>query len=203
VAITEEVTSTLEEYLEAIYRLQQVDSAAKTGDIAKRLNVALGTVTNTIESMERQDLVVHEPYKGVKLTARGRKMALGVIRRHRLSERLLTDILKVEWGKVHDAACKLEHAIADEDVLEPLDRVLGHPKTCPHGNPIPLESGRVVEERSELLTDLKQGEGGVIVKITDERQDVLQYLATLGLVPGTPVSVEEKAPFSGPCDLGQ
>jgi len=197
-AAIEEVSATIEEYLEAIYRLQERNGSAKTTELAKRLKVALGTITNTIESMEKQNLVVHEPYKGVKLTAKGRKMALDVLRRHRLSERLLTDILRMEWSKAHDVACRLEHAIADKDVLKPLEKVLGHPKTCPHGNPIPTESGKLAEEKSELLTNLSQGESGVIVKITDERQDMLQYLATLGLVPGASVSVEEKAPFNGP-----
>jgi len=194
----EEVSSTIEEYLEAIYRLQERNGSAKTTELAKQLKVALGTITNTIESMEKQNLVVHEPYKGVKLTANGRKIALDVVRRHRLSERLLTDILQMEWSKAHDAACRLEHAIADKDVLKPLEKALGHPKTCPHGNPIPSESGRFAEEKSELLANLSLGESGVIVKITDERQDMLQYLATLGLVPGASVSIEEKAPFNGP-----
>jgi len=197
-AAIEEVSTTIEEYLEAIYRLQERNGSAKTTELAKLLKVALGTITNTIESMEKQSLVVHEPYKGVKLTDKGRKIALDVIRRHRLSERLLTDILQMEWSKAHDVACTLEHAIADKDVLRPLEKALGHPKTCPHGNPIPTESGRLPEEKSELLTNLNPRERGVIVKITDERQDMLQYLATLGLVPGASVSIEEKAPFNGP-----
>lgn len=193
-----EVSATTEEYLEAIYRLEEQNGSAKTSELAKRMKVALGTITNTVESMEKQNLVFHEPYKGVKLTPKGRKTALDVLRRHRLSERLLTDILQLEWSKAHDAACKLEHAIADKDVLRPLEKALGHPKTCPHGNPIPSESGRLSEEKSELLTSLSQGESGTIVKVTDERQDMLQYLATLGLVPGASVFVEEKAPFNGP-----
>jgi len=197
-SVAEEVSATIEEYLEAIYILQERSGSAKTTELAKRLKVALGTVTNTIESMEKQNLIVHEPYKGVKLTAKGRKIALNVVRRHRLSERLLTDILRLEWSKAHDIACKLEHAIAGEDIIKPLEKALGNPKTCPHGNPIPTESGRLAEEKSELLTNLSQGESGVIVKITDERQDMLQYLATLGLVPGASVSIEEKAPFNGP-----
>jgi len=195
---TNEVSATIEEYLEAIYALQERNGSAKTTELAKRLSVALGTITNTIESMEKQNLVVHEPYKGVKLTAKGRKKALDVVRRHRLSERLLTDILQFEWSKAHDAACKLEHAIAGDEIIKPLEKALRHPKTCPHGNPIPSESGRLVEEKSEMLTSLSQGESSVIVKITDERQDMLQYLATLGLVPGASVSIEEKAPFNGP-----
>jgi len=134
-AAFEEISATVEEYLEAIYKLEERRDAAKTGDLAKQLKVALGTVTNTIENMEKQNLVVHEPYKGVKLTDKGRKRALNVIRRHCLSERLLTDILRLEWSKVHDAACKLEHAFADEELSRSLDEALGHPKTCPHGNP--------------------------------------------------------------------
>jgi len=194
----EEVSSTIEEYLEAIYRLQERDGAAKTTELAKQLKVALGTITNTVESLEKQSLVVHEPYKGVKLTAKGRKIALNVVRRHRLSECLLVDILKLEWGKAHDAACKLEHAFADKELIEPLAKALGNPKACPHGNPIPSASGELVEERSEVLTKLDAGDKGVIVKVTDERQDILQYLGKLGLKPGASVEIQEKAPFEGP-----
>lgn len=193
-----DVSSTMEEYLEAIYRLEEKKGSAKTGDLAKELNVTLGTITNTIESMEKQNLITHKPYKGVNLTKKGRKIALDVVRRHRLSERLLTDILKIEWSKAHDAACKLECAIADRDIIKPLEKALGKPKTCPHGNPIPSESGRVIEKKSELLSNLSLGEEGTIVKITDERPDLLQYLARLGLVPGASVQIAEKAPFNGP-----
>ena len=194
----EEVSSTVEEYLEAIYRLQERDGAAKTTELAKQLKVALGTITNTVESLERQSLVVHQPYKGVKLTAKGRKIALNVVRRHRLSECLLVDILKLEWGKAHDAACKLEHAFADKELIGPLEKALGNPKACPHGNPIPSASGKLKEEHSQTLTTLKAGEKGIIVKVTDERQDILQYLGKLGLKPGASVEIQEKAPFDGP-----
>lgn len=193
-----ELSATIEEYLEAIYRLEEKKGSARTGDIAKELNVTLGTITNTIESMEKQRLVRHKPYRGVNLTRRGRQIALDVIRRHRLSERLLTDILSLEWSKAHDAACRLEHAIADKDIVEPLEKALGKPKTCPHGNPIPSASGEVVEEKSKILADLSLGEEGIIVKVTNEKPELLQYLATLGLVPGSKVQIEEKAPFNGP-----
>lgn len=193
-----EISPTIEEYLEAIYKLQERNGAAKTTRLAEQLKVALGTITNTIESMEKQSLVIHEPYKGVKLTTKGRKMALDVIRRHRLSERLLTDVLRLEWSKAHDAACKLEHVFADKELSRPLDRALGHPKTCPHGNPIPTETGKLTEEQSEVLSNLNRGEKGTVVKVTDERPDMLQYLATLGLMPGASVEMEEKAPFNGP-----
>lgn len=186
-----------EEYLETIYKLEEKTGSAKTSDIANQLQVKLGTVTNTIETLEKQGLITHEPYKGVKLTGKGRNVALAVVRRHRLSERLLTDILHLDWSKVHDLACKFEHIITKE-LIKPLEKALGHPKTCPHGHPIPTESGRVVEERSEVLAALNPKERGTIVKITEEKPEVLRYLATLGLIPGTCVEVEEKAPFNGP-----
>ena len=192
------VSSTVEEYLEAIYKLQEKEGTAKTTELAKELKVALGTITNTIESLEKQSLVIHQPYKGVKLTVKGRKIALDVVRRHRLSERLLVDILRLEWSKAHDAACKLEHAFADKELSRPLEKALGNPKTCPHGNPIPSESGKLVEEQSKALMSLDVGEKGTIMKVTDEREDILQYLGKLGLVPGALVEIEEKAPFNGP-----
>jgi DtxR family Mn-dependent transcriptional regulator len=198
--MSEEVTAVIEEYLEGIFRLQEKSGVARTSDIVQLLQVVPGTVTNTVERLEKEGLVTHEPYKGVKLTEKGLKIALQVVRRHRLSERLLTDILHVEWDKVHDAACKLEHGITDE-IIKPLEKALGHPKTCPHGNPIPTKCGGIIEEKSQRLTELDEREQGVIVKITEEKSDLLHYLDTLGLVPGTSVEVVEKAPFDGPITL--
>ncbi len=194
---TPTISHETEEYLEAIYRLEEERGFARTSELASELKVVPGSVTNTVENLERRGLIVHEPYRGVKLSEEGRKIALDVVRRHRLSERLLTDILRIHWSQVHDAACKLEHAIA-EDVIKPLERALGHPKTCPHGNPIPSESGEVVEAESEPLTNLSPGESGTIVKVVDERRDLLQYLATLGLVPGVLIEVREKSSLNDP-----
>lgn len=190
------VSAKAEEYLEAIYRLEKKTGAAKTLELAHQLKVVPGSVTNTIESLERRGLVIHEPYKGAKLTEKGRKLAINVLRRHRLAERLLTDVLGLDWSRAHDAACKLEHGIA-EDIVKPLEKALRHPKTCPHGNPVPTACGGIIEEKSEPLTNLNPGEKGIIAKITKEESDVLQHLATLGIMPGVTVEVEEKATFNG------
>jgi len=195
-----EVSSATEEYLEGIYRLQEKSGVARTSDLVNLLKVAPGTVTNTVERLEKEGLITHEPYKGVKLTEKGRKISLQVLRRHRLSERLLTDILHVKWDKAHKAACKLEHAITN-DIIKNLEKALGYPKTCPHGNPIPTQHGGIFEEESEPLTNLNPKEEGVIIKIAEEKSDLLQYLATLGLTPGTPIKVVEKAPFKGPITI--
>jgi len=196
----EQVTAVVEEYLEAIYRLQEKCGVARTSDLVDLLQVVPGTVTNTVKRLEREGYITHEPYKGVKLSKKGRRIAIQVVRRHRLSERLLTDILHLEWDKVHEAACKLEHGITD-DIIKPLEKALKHPKTCPHGNPIPTKCGAIIEENSQPLTELNVDEQGIVVRIAEEKSDVLSYLNTLGLVPGATVEIVAKAPFNGPITL--
>lgn len=195
--MTAKVSHVVEEYLETIYRLQERSGVARTSELIEMLNVAPGTVTNTVERLERESLVFHEPYRGVKLTEKGNRIALHIIRKHRLSERLLTDLLDVEWDEAHDAACQLEHGISSE-IAKKIEKALEHPRKCPHGNPIPTECGGIIEESSQPLTKLNLQGKGVIVKITDESPDLLQYLNRLGLRPETPLEVVEKAPFDGP-----
>lgn len=190
------VTHQAEEYLEAIYRLEQKGGSARTMELARNLNVVPGSVTNTIENLKRKGLVIHKPYKGVKLTENGRKIASSVLRRHRLAERLLTDILHLDWSQVHDLACKLEHALSPE-ILKPLEKALGHPKKCPHGNPIPTNCGGIFEDETIALSELGANVSGVIVKITEEKTETLQQLTRLNLTPGKWVQVENKIVPSG------
>jgi DtxR family Mn-dependent transcriptional regulator len=189
-----EVTSVTEEYLECIYRLQQRDGVARTNALCTCLNVVPGTVTNTVRKLKKEGLVIHQPYKGVKLSERGRKIALNVLRKHRLSERLLTDILHVGWDEAHEAACKLEHGLT-HNVVEQLDAVLGHPETCPHGNPIPTQTGVIHERDLVTVSNLKKKESGLIARISEEDSAVLRYLETLGLKPGKGVEITAKEPF--------
>lgn len=186
-----EVSSSIEEYLEHIYKLQERDGCARTRELSEKMGVTLGTITNTVEMLEREGFVQHRPYKGVRLTEEGRRIALNVVRRHRLAERLLTDILQLDWSKAHEAACRLEHGLTD-DVVKPLGKVLGHPKTCPHGNPIPTKCGETVAKRCRRLIDLKPKESGTIVKFTEEDHDLLQHLRLLGFKPGVSVRVEKR-----------
>lgn len=186
-----------EMYLKTIYTLEARAGSAKTGDIAKILGITPGSVTNTLEVLESKGLVAREPYKGVKLTAEGRKLAMLVFRRHRLAERLLTDTLHFAWADAHDEACKLEHVIS-ERLASSIEKTLGHPRTCPHGNPIPNENGVVTPIKGQALSELKNGETATVSHIPDESTELLRYLASLGMFPGTKIEVEEKAPFSGP-----
>lgn len=184
------ISPAIEEFLEAIYKLQKENGSAKTTKLAKSLNVALGTVTNTIEKLERLNLIIHTAYKGIKLTKKGEAIALSVIRRHRLSERLLTDFLCLEWDEVHEKACLIEHGISDE-VASLIEKKLNYPKTCPHGNPIPTQDGQIEEEKElTLLTELKPQEKFTIVKITEEKGDLLKHLKKHHLIPGASAEVK-------------
>ncbi|PVX26572.1 MAG: metal-dependent transcriptional regulator [Candidatus Bathyarchaeum sp.] len=187
------VSNQAEEYLEAIYRLENKVGFARTMDLSRQLGVVPGSITNTIENLQKKGLVSHEPYKGVKLTDSGRKIASSILRRHRLAERLLTDILHLDWSEVHDPACKLEHALSPE-IIKPLEKALGHPKRCPHGNPIPTNCGGIFEEETVALTELDAKTSGVIVKITEEKAEMLKQLTRLKLTPGERVIVEHVVP---------
>ncbi|WP_455279871.1 metal-dependent transcriptional regulator [[Eubacterium] cellulosolvens] len=185
------VSPSTEDYLKNIYELQEREGLARTKKLADRMQVSLGTITNTVELLEKNELIKHTRYKGVTLTAKGNRIALDVIRRHRLTERLLTDILRMDWSNVHEIACKLEHDITEE-VIKPLGKILGHPKTCPHGNPIPTKCGGIIEDNTRPLIDLEPQEIGTIVKIAEEKSEVLRYLDSLGIELGTIIKVEKK-----------
>jgi len=193
----EALSEPVEMYLKTIYRLREIEEVASTGAIAKSLGLSKGAVTNSLSSLERQGLVRREPYKGTVLTQKGKAVALRVLRKHRLAERLLTEIIGMPWEQVHDVACRLEHAITD-DMVEALEKVLKSPQTCPHGNPVPSPTGRIHEEFNVPLSRLSVHEKAIVAKISDEKPDLLRYLASLGLVPGAHVEISEKAPFQGP-----
>ena len=183
-----EFSQEAEEYIEAIYKLQKRSGVAKTMELAEELQVVPGSITNTIAHLERHGLVEHKPYRGVRLTAEGEKIALSIIRKHRLAERLLTDILEVEWSDVHETACKLEHALT-EDLLPLLEKRLGYPKFCPHGNPIPTGKGEIGDVECCPLTDVKPNRTCTVVKIIDEKREKLLTLARKGIKPNTPVHI--------------
>jgi DtxR family Mn-dependent transcriptional regulator len=186
-----------EEYLEAIWRIERRNTVVKTGDLSHRLNVTMGTASNMIDHLEHKGLLGHKHYKGLKLTKKGKEAATMIVRRHRLGERLLTDLLHLDWTRVHDASCKLEHSLSEE-VTEAIDATLGRPKTCPHGNPIPSKDGEVSEDEALALSELEVGANASVRRVVEEKTELLQYLSTLGLKFGAKVTVLGKAPFNGP-----
>ncbi|MCX8150757.1 MAG: metal-dependent transcriptional regulator [Candidatus Bathyarchaeota archaeon] len=181
-----------EEYIEIIYRLQKRQGVAKTSDLAKNLRVVPGSITNTIQHLESHGLVVHEPYRGVKLTSAGEKVALNILRRHRLAERLLTDILNAEWTAVHEDACLLEHAMT-KNFAALLEKRLGNPTCCPHGNPIPSETGILKEEETVMLTEIELNKTCQVARITDEQAENLSILARAGIKPDATICLLEKS----------
>ncbi|MCL4458473.1 MAG: metal-dependent transcriptional regulator [Chloroflexi bacterium] len=191
------MSSAIDEYLEAIYKLQQEEHPVHPSRLAKRLKVAPSSVAEMLKKLAQQELVSRTEDLGTVLTPKGEEMALRLIRKHRLAERFLTDILGIPWDKAHDQACQLEHVFSAE-ATEGLEKFLENPRTCPHGYPIPQKDGTLVEEATRSLDDLQPGERAVIICVDEEEPKMLQYLATLGLLPSTEIEVEEVGPFHGP-----
>ncbi len=185
-----------EEYLESIYKLYEMQEPATTSRIAERLELSPSSVSEMLKQLEQKGLVRYAD-RGVVLTEEGELAAKRVIRKHRLSERLLTDILGFGWDEVHDEACRLEHDISNK-MEEKIAEKLGDPRTCPHGYPIPDIHGKIAREDTVQLSELKAGEAGVIESVSEEDPQMLQYIGSLGLYPDAEVEVKSIAPFGGP-----
>lgn len=188
-------SATLEEYLEAIYKLAE-KGAVRPGQLAEVMGVSAPTVTATLGRLQSAGYI-ERPDGGVELTHAGRRGALDIIRRHRLAERFLVDVLKLPWSEVHQEACQLEHALSPK-VQEALERFMDNPDVCPHGHPIPSADGAIAPQQGAPLCDAGSGDEVRIVRIEDEDGELLSYLSSLGMFPGTPVRVCDIAPFKGP-----
>ena len=189
-------SATLEEYLETIYKLSEKGDV-RPMQIADSLGVSAPTVTATLGRLEKGGLV-ERPNNRVALTPEGRAQAVSIIRRHRLAEVFLHDILELPWDVVHEEACKLEHALSPE-VAVALERFLEDPQRCPHGHAIPRADGSIPDETGIALSEAVAGTTYIIELVDEEEgEEFLTYLGDLGLYPGTAVEVMEVAPFDGP-----
>lgn len=191
-------TATLEEYLEAIYKLAQKGPVRPT-QVAESMGVSGPTVTVTLRRLESHGLVSREGTT-VLLTAEGEARALDIVRRHRVAERFLVDLLGLDWEAAHEDACLLEHALSDR-VLEALERVLGDPDVCPHGHPIPKASGEVAVVSGRSLATAAPGSIVRVLRVDEDDEAVLGYLGGIGLRPGVSATVLDVAPFEGPLTL--
>ena len=195
-----ELTGPVEDYLKAIYELERAGQAAETTAIAGLLGIAPASVSGMVRRLADQGLIMHERYRGARLTAAGRRAALKTLRRHRVIEAYLTIALGYSWDRVHDEAERLEHAASDE-LIDRMAAAIGEPETDPHGAPIPTREGTLRERSLVTLASLEPGATARVERVSDRNAERLRYLAELGIVPGVAVQIIAREPFGGPIAL--
>jgi DtxR family transcriptional regulator, Mn-dependent transcriptional regulator len=188
-------TSTEENYLKAIYHLSTGNqNSVLTSAIAGSLSTSAASVTDMIKRLSEKNMVEYERYHGVKITRKGEKVALSIIRRHRLWEVFLMDTLKFKWDEVHELAEELEHVSSDE-LTKRLDAFLGFPKFDPHGDPIPDTNGKVHSNGQVLLSEITKKGKYILSGVNDHSPSFLQYLEKKGLIPGSTFTIVEMDEF--------
>jgi DtxR family Mn-dependent transcriptional regulator len=188
-------SSTVENYLKAIYQGQSSlpgeDRLVPMGQVASALSVAPGTATTMVKALAESGLAVYEPYSGVRLTAAGEKLAGLVLRRHRLVELFLVQVMGMSWAEVHDEAEQLEHVVS-ERLIERIDEMLGHPTRDPHGDPIPNPDGAIASRELDTLLTCPVGTPVRVTRIADQDPAFLRFIESNDLKPGQPVEVETR-----------
>ena len=193
-------TEAVEDYLREVYVLEVEGSAAKASRVAERMEVAPASAAAMMKKLATLQLVEHTPYRGVALTDAGRRIALEVVRHHRLIEQYLAEVLGVPLEAVHDEADRLEHVLPDE--LEArIDASLGFPTHDPHGDPIPDRELKVDDASAVRLDAVAEGEERTVTRVPNRDPELLRYLIELSLVPGSRLTVRTVAPFGGPITL--
>jgi DtxR family Mn-dependent transcriptional regulator len=193
------LTKSEREALKAVYRLSRDGDGAHTGAVADRLGLSPGTVTATIKRLADRGLLDHRPYKGVELTAPGRRVAISAIRRHRIIERFLADMLGYAWNEADRLATTFEHELPQQ-VEDRLFVALDRPATCPHGFPIPAKETADLPRMPPLYA-LEPGDVAVVAVPGSTDPEIVEFLDAMGLRPGVRVEVKEKHPFDGPLVL--
>jgi DtxR family Mn-dependent transcriptional regulator len=197
--MADELSRSDREILKAVYRLAKTDDGAHTGTLAERMGVSPGTATTAIKRLDERGLLQHQPYRGVGLTKKGRRAAVAAIRRHRIVERFLSDMLGYPWNEADRLAGAFEHELPQQ-VEDRLFVALDRPSTCPHGFPIPEPDDADIPDLPPLYA-LEPGDVAVVAVPGSTDPDVVTFLASLGLKPGVRVEVREKHPFDGPLVL--
>lgn len=197
------ISAAMQEYLAEAYRLahyQNDNPFVSTSALAEVMGVSAPAVTRMVQRLKELGFLEHEPYQGVCLTPAGEREALASIRRHRLVERFLVDVMKFGWHEVHDAADDLGVVVGDR-VVGRMEEMAGFPRRCPHGEPIPTAEGVMPQVRDFPLTQAELNTPYILSRVNSHDADKLKYLDTLGLKPGIPITVLERAPFDGPLTL--
>jgi len=188
----------VEDYCKAIFALESRSSEpVSTNALAERLGITPGSVSAMLKKLDDLELISHVPYRGVRLTGDGRRIALEVIRHHRLLESYLADALGMSWDRVHAEAEVLEHVLS-EDLESLISAKLGHPTVDPHGDPIPDADLQLEERSTQSMESLQPGDEGLFVRVSDSDPEMLRYLAGCGIHPGDRFEIRERQPFGGP-----
>ncbi len=193
-------SESVEDYLKQTYKLQTESGHVSFSQLAEKLKVSAPSVTQMVKKLEKEGLIEYTPYHGVVLTEKGKKVALEVIRHHRLLELFLSEIMGYPIEKVDAEAEKLEHAIS-EDFEDMMSKRLGNPKVDPHGDPIPTKDGELSVHRYLPLAEASVGDPLVIKRVSDHDPDMVRYMHELGLLPNVRVRVLHKEPFEGPLKI--
>ncbi|MFQ5639314.1 MAG: metal-dependent transcriptional regulator [bacterium] len=194
------ITQATQDYLKIIYKLASQRKSVTTNAIAERMEVSQASVTGMFKKLAELKLIRHTPYRGVELTGSGRKIALEIIRHHRLLELYLAEALGYSWDEVHDEAERLEHVISEEFESR-MAEFLGHPTTDPHGAPIPSKEGKIIERSLIALTKADIGKKVKIAQVSDSDREMLRYLGGIGIYPEVEIEILGKAPFNGPLHI--
>ena len=183
-----------ENYIKTIYHLQQQDGTVTTNELAARLQTKPASITDMMKKLKTKKLVNYQPYQGFRLTAEGNKVALGIIRRHRLWEYFLAEKLKFSWDEVHDIAEDMEH-VSSKKLIDKLDEFLGHPKFDPHGDPIPDANGKLEAGKKICLTELQTNKQVIVSQVTNQSGELLELLKHQGISIGTKLEVKKRFDF--------
>jgi DtxR family Mn-dependent transcriptional regulator len=194
------LSEAIEDFLKAVYLLQQEQDRVQTSALAEALNITAPSTTEMAKKLAKANLVVHEPYRGIRLTPAGERVALEIVRNHRLLELFLVRTLGYSWDEVHEEAERLEHAVSDR-LIQRIAEYLGNPRYDPHGDPIPGPSGELARRELTPLSEWPLGKKGVVARLRDQAPEMLRYLAENGLVIGAQVEVVKADPFDGPITL--
>jgi DtxR family transcriptional regulator, Mn-dependent transcriptional regulator len=195
-----ELTAAVEDYAKAIYALESRGGPVSTNALAERLGVKPASVSGMLRKLDGLGLVEHERYRGVRLSESGRRVALEVVRHHRLLELYLAETLGLGWDVVHSEAERLEHALSEE-LEDAIAAKLGNPTLDPHGDPIPSRELKIATDRSRSLYDLQAGKKATFVRVSDANPEMLRFLSERGIAPGARLEVVERQPFDGPLSV--
>ncbi len=184
----------IENYLKNIYKIQSVEGKVSTSSLSEKLQISPASVSEMVKKLADEGSLTHTPYKGVELTESGKRAALKIVRKHRLWEMFLVEVLHFGWDEIDEEAEKLEHIMSGK-MEDKIDEVLGFPSVDPHGDPIPTKSGTVKTIRSFALTDVEEGSTVRVVRVNDANAELLQYASSIGLSLNKKIALKQRMKF--------